>query len=262
MQAVETFRSLDNRTGCQPVCAECGSTGLGLIQNENTQPGRRLVHRTGVPETALQVRSDVEEAALIKSVCEGNAEAFYNLVRPYERMIYVVAQSVLKNLADAEEVAQEAVLKAFSNLRTFRAECRFSTWLVQITFNEARMKLRKDRRHMYESMDEPMQDADGDYWPKDFADWRPIASEMLEKEELRSRLRTAIDSLPLQYREVVTLRDVNSLSTRETATVLGITEGAVKTRLLRARLLLRDCLAPGLDGSWRKKQEYRKVRSW
>lgn len=213
-----------------------------------------------MPATTLRPHSDAEEVALIKSVCEGNGEAFYTLVRPYERMIYVVALSVTKNSADAEEVAQEAVLKAFSNLRRFRAECKFSTWLVQITFNEARMKVRKERRHIYESMDDPVQGAEGDYWPKDFADWRPIASELLEKEELRLRLQAAVDSLPVSYREVVVLRDVNSLSTKETAIILGISEGAVKTRLLRARLQLRDCLAPGLEGTWREKQEPSKVR--
>jgi RNA polymerase sigma-70 factor, ECF subfamily len=236
---------------------KCGKLGTG-----KAQPPRASLHQRDVPASTLQSRSDAEEAALIKSVCEGNGEAFYTLVRPYERMIYVVALSVSKNSADAEEVAQEAILKAFSNLRSFRAECKFSTWLVQITFNEARMKVRKDRRHIYESMDDPVQADDGDYWPKDFADWRPIPSEVLEKEELRLRLQAAVDSLPLAYREVVMLRDVNSLSTKETAAILAITEGAVKTRLLRARLQLRDCLAPGFDGSWREKQEYRKVRGW
>lgn len=94
------------------------------------------------------------EAELIKSVCGGEREAFYELIHPYERMVYATAISVVKNPADAEEVAREAVLKAFSNLASFRAESKFSTWLIQITYNEAKMKLRKARPHLYESIDD------------------------------------------------------------------------------------------------------------
>src|ERR1700740_2834317 len=95
------------------------------------------------------------ETELIKSVCGGEREAFYELVCPYERLIYATAISVVKNPADAEEIAQEAVLKAFSHLSSFRGESKFSTWLVQITYNEARMRVKKARPHLYESIDEP-----------------------------------------------------------------------------------------------------------
>jgi RNA polymerase sigma-70 factor (ECF subfamily) len=202
------------------------------------------------------------EAELIKSVCGGEREAFYELVRPYERMIYATAISVVKNPADAEEVAQEAVLKAFSNLSNFRAESKFSTWLVQITYNEARMKLRKARSHLYESIDEQQQSEEGDFWPKDYADWRPIPSELLEQNEIRQVVYDAINSLTPSFREVLVLRDVQHLSIKETSTILGISEPSVKTRLHRARLLLRDRLAPGIDGSWIKGQPYRKARAW
>ena len=202
------------------------------------------------------------EAELIQSVCDGEREAFYELIRPYERLVYVTAISILKNPADAEEVAQEAVLKAFSNLAGFRGESKFSTWLVQITYNEAKMKLRKAHRHLYESIDEQQQTEEGDYWPRDFADWRPIPSELLEKDDVRQAVQNAINSLSPISREVVTLRDIQNLSIRETSTILGISEAAVKTRLHRARLLLRDSLAPGIDGCWNKAQPYRKVRSW
>jgi RNA polymerase sigma-70 factor (ECF subfamily) len=202
------------------------------------------------------------EAELIQSVCDGEREAFHELVRPYERLIYVTAISILKNPADAEEVAQEAVLKAFSNLASFRGESKFSTWLVQITYNEARVKLRKARRHLYESLDEQHQTEEGDYRPRDFADWRPIPSELLETGTVRQAVQKAINSLSPIFREVVTLRDIQNLSIRETSTILGISEAAVKTRLHRARLLLRDSLAPGIDGCWGKGQPYRKVRPW
>lgn len=202
------------------------------------------------------------EAELIKSVCNGEREAFYELMRPYERMIYATAIAVLKNPADAEEVAQEAVMKAFSNLPRFRAESKFSTWLIQITYNEARMKVKKARQHLYESIDEQQQNEKGDFWPKDYADWRPIPSEVLEQNEIRQAVEDAINSLSPEYREVLILRDVQHVSIKETTTILGISEANVKTRLHRARLQLRDSLAPGLDGCWIKGQSYRKVRPW
>ena len=208
-------------------------------------------------------RLEVSEAELIRRVCQGDKEAFYGLVRPYERAVYVAAVSILNNPADAEEVAQEAVLKAFTHLAEFRAEAKFSTWLIQITINESRSRLRKDRRHLYESIDEPRTDEEGDYSPKDFADWREIPSETLKRDELRNALKRALASLPLKYREVFILRDIQNLSIEETAEILGISEGNVKTRLLRARLQMRDALAPGIDGSWSSgKPEYKKVRPW
>lgn len=203
------------------------------------------------------------ELELIQRVCRGEHEAFYELVRPYERAIYFAAMGVLDNPADAEEVAQEAVLKAFNGLPRFRRESKFSTWLIQITINEARMRLRKERRHLYESIDDQKEDEDGAYLPKDFADWRDIPSEELRRKELRNALKRAMAALDPKYREVLVMRDVQHLSIIETAKVLGITEASVKTRLLRARLQMRDALAPGIDGSWTTgRDEFKKVRPW
>lgn len=211
-----------------------------------------------LPKTDL-----IDESQLIARVCEGDREAFYALVQPCERGIFAAAMSILNNPADAEEAAQEAVLKAFAAISRFRGEAKFSTWLIQITINEARLKLRKDRRHLYESTDEEKTDEQGDYFPKDYADWREIPSEALQRKELREALKRALDSLPAKYREVLILRDVQHLNIQETAQALGITEGSVKTRLLRARFQMRDALAPGIDGSWYAgKQEYEKVRPW
>lgn len=209
-----------------------------------------------------QSRLPASEAELIKSARAGEREAFYELIHSCERMIYATAISVVKNPADAEEVAQEAVLKAFSGLSSFRGESKFSTWLIQITYNEARMKLRKARPHLYESLDDQQQDENGDFWPRDFADWRLIPSEILEKNEIRQAVQDAINSLRSIYREVLILRDIQHLSIKETTTILGISEASVKSRLHRARLLLRDSLAPGIDGCWIERQPYRKVRSW
>lgn len=183
------------------------------------------------------------EMALIRRVVRGDHDAFYLLLKPYERMIFTSALGVLGNEADAEEVAQEAVLKAFRALPRFRGESKFSTWIVQITVNEARMRVRKYRAHLYESLDEPTEMQDGDYLPKDFADWRDIPSEVLEKKQMREALQQAVAALPEKYRQVIILRDVNQMSTRDTANALGIQEANVKTRLLRARLMLRDALA-------------------
>jgi RNA polymerase sigma-70 factor, ECF subfamily len=204
---------------------------------------------------------DVTEADLLGRARQGDKEAFYNLVCPCERAVYAAAVTILNNSADAEEVAQEAVLKAFVNLATFRGEAKFATWLIQITINESRLKLRKDRRHLYESVDEQRANEEGEYSPKDFADWREVPSEALQRRELREALKQAITHLPSMYREVLILRDVQQRSIQETAQILGLTEGSVKTRLLRARLQMRDALAPGIDGTWATgKAEYKKVR--
>ena len=209
------------------------------------------------------VQPDPVEEQLIARCLSGDHQAFYELMRPHERAIYFAAMGVLGNPADAEEVAQEAVLKAFNNLSKFRREAKFSTWLIQITINEARMRFRKDRSHLYESLDDQKSDEEGDYFPKDFADWRDIPSEELQRKELREALKSALASLDPKYREVLVLRDVQHMSIIETAKVLGITEASVKTRLLRARLQMRDFLAPGIDGSWTTgRAEFKKVRPW
>jgi RNA polymerase sigma-70 factor, ECF subfamily len=225
----------------------------------------------GVPQQEAVVRvarssvsrpQQESECDLISRVCDGDYEAFHELVCPYERAIYFAANSVLRNDADAQEAAQEAVLKAFTHIRSFRKESKFSTWLIQITINEARMKLRKDHRHLYDSLAEPKTDEDGDYWPLDFADWREIPSETLEREELRGALTRALDSLSPIYREVLICRDIQQLTIEETMQILGISESNVKSRLLRARLKMRDALAPGFDGSWSRGRNYEKVRPW
>src|ERR1700758_145756 len=200
------------------------------------------------------------ERELMQRICAGETDLFYELIRPYERGVFFAAASILGNDADAEEVAQEAVLKAFKNLARFRQESKFSTWLIQITINEAKMKLRKDRRHLYESVDETRCSDEGDYIPKDFADWREIPSQALEQKQLRKALTKALGSLAEKYRTVLILRDIQHLSISETAQALGISEANVKTRLSRARLQMRDALAPGFDGAWSRGRQYQKVR--
>ena len=190
------------------------------------------------------------ELVLVNLACGGDREAYWRLVQPHLRVVLSVTRSILMNLADAEEVAQQSVLKAFSNIQEFRSETKFSTWLMQITLNEVRSKLRKDRRYMSRSLNE-RQTANGDeYVPKDFRDWREIPSAALDGTGLRDALWQALVSLPINYREVFTLRDIAHLNIDETAQVLGLTVANAKTRLLRGRLHLRDALAPGLGGTW------------
>ena len=185
----------------------------------------------------------VAERELMQRVLNGETELFYELIRPYQRAVFLAATSIVGNDADGEEVAQEAMLKAFKHLARFRQEAKFSTWLIQIAINEAKMKLRKDRRHLYESIDSGQRNQDGDYIPTDFEDWREIPSEALEQAELREALQKALLSLPEKYRTVLILRDVQHLSIAETAQALGITQENVKTRTSRARLQMRDQLA-------------------
>jgi RNA polymerase sigma-70 factor (ECF subfamily) len=197
------------------------------------------------------------ESELIRRIRNGERELFYELVRPYERRVYAAAYAILRNEADAEDAAQEAVLKAFKNFRQFREEARFSTWLVQITVNEARMRRRKEHADVMEPIVD-RQEEDGSYTPRDFADWREIPSETLERKEIRQKLAEALAGLGEKYREVFILRDVERLSIEETAKALKISIPSVKTRLLRARLMLRDLLSPGLGGSWTSKLSFEK----
>jgi len=210
--------------------------------------------------TKPQPQVDVMEQELIRRVREGDKEAFYGLVRPYERAVLFAARSVLNNDADAEDAAQEAVLKAFMHIEKFRGESKFSTWLVQIAINEARMKLRKEHRELYESLDMPTVDEQGDYWPKDFADWREIPIEALQRKELREALSKALALLEPKYRQVLVLRDIQHFSVAETAEALGLSGEAVRTRLHRARLRMRDALAPGFGSEWIRGRGREKVR--
>jgi RNA polymerase sigma-70 factor, ECF subfamily len=189
---------------------------------------------------------NTSELRLIDRIRTGETELFYELIRPYERAVFLAALSVVKNEADAEDVAQEALLKSFQNLSRFRCESKFSTWLIQIAINEAKMKLRKDRRHLYDSIEAGQMGEDGDYIPRDFADWREIPSDALEQKEVREALSQALNTLPEKYRTVLVLRDVQHLSIIETAAILKISEANVKTRLSRARLQMRDALASAL----------------
>jgi len=218
-----------------------------------------------MPESATPLghpARQTSEAELVRRVRDGEHDLFYELIRPYERRVYSAAFAILRNTADAEDAAQEAILKAFKHIRQFREEARFSTWLLQIAVNEARMRRRKDHADLMEPIaDRP--DESGVYTPRDFADWREIPSEALERKEIREKLAEALASLGEIYREVFVLRDMQHLSIEETAETLEISTASAKTRLLRARLMLRDLLAPGLGGPWMSRLSFEKgAKPW
>ena len=184
-----------------------------------------------------------DEAQMIASILAGDTQLYHELIRPYERSVYMMALSYMKNEADAEDVAQEAFLKAFHHLSSFRAEARFSTWLVGIALNEARSRLRREGILRMESIDDTPEEG-GHISPAILRDWREVPSEALERKEVRQMLQKAITNLPEKYREVFLLRDVEEMNIVETAAALSITVGNVKVRLHRARLMLQKQLTP------------------
>ena len=186
-----------------------------------------------------------DEARMIASIVAGESHLFHELIRPYERRVYVMALSFLRNEADAEDAAQEAFLKAFRNLASFRGEAKFGTWLVSITLNEALSSIRHRDTIKMESLDEPPDD-EGPISPALLRDWREIPSEVLERKEVSLLLHQAVTALPPIYREVFTLRDVEGMSVNEAAGALDISIASVKVRLHRARMMLQKTLAPQL----------------
>jgi RNA polymerase sigma-70 factor, ECF subfamily len=200
---------------------------------------------------------NTSEAQIIASILAGNTQEFHDLIRPHERSVYIMALSLLHNEADAEDAAQEAFLKAFRNLAQFRGESKFSTWLVSIALNEARSRLRRKKTLKMESLDDPPE-GQGHVSPALLRDWREIPSEVLERQEFRLLLQQAVTDLPLIYREIFLLRDVEELSVNESAEALGITVASAKVRLHRARIMLQKKLVPQL----KKANPKRRWFSW
>lgn len=195
----------------------------------------------------MRAEPTTNEAALIGRILAGGTELFHELIRPYERLVYVTIFAILKNETDAEDGAQETMINAFRHLKSFRGDAKFSTWLVTIAMNEARKRLRKGKTAKEDSLDATLEDHDGgDYTPAVLTDWREVPLEALEKKELRDKLREAVASLPEKYREVFVLRDIEELNQEETAAALGINVTLVKVRLHRARMMLQKALVPYL----------------
>jgi len=183
-----------------------------------------------------------DESLLVTEAKAGSYEAFEELVNRYEKKIYRLGMNITGNREDAEDVLQETFLKAFEHLADFREDSRFYTWIVRIGVNEALMKLRKRRSEKMVPMDDMVGD-DGEVIPREFTDWKPNPEQQLTRAELEDILETAAKALPPTFRAVFFLRDVEELSTEETAEILNLSNGAVKARLFRARLRLREDLS-------------------
>jgi RNA polymerase sigma-70 factor (ECF subfamily) len=186
------------------------------------------------------------EKELIARIIAGETDLFHELIRPYERMVYLSILTMLRNGQEAEDAAQEVMINAFRHLKSFRGDAKFSTWLVTIAMNEGRQRLRKAKAAQLESLDEGKEGREGDFTPVVLTDWREIPSEALEKKEMRQKLREAVEELPPIYREVLVLRDLEELNQQETASALGINVALVKVRLHRARMMLQKMLVPYL----------------
>ncbi|HVA72841.1 MAG TPA: sigma-70 family RNA polymerase sigma factor [Candidatus Limnocylindrales bacterium] len=180
------------------------------------------------------------ESSLVAAAKAGDVDAFEALVNRYERKIFRLAQHITQNTEDAQDVTQEAFLKAFEHLEDFQGNSRFYTWLVRIAVNQALMKLRK-RRTKDISLDEDIRTEENSV-PREIEDWGPSPEQHYAQDELAKILARVIGELEPSFRLVFQLRDIDELSTEETAEALGISVPAVKSRLLRARLKLREKL--------------------
>ncbi len=186
-------------------------------------------------------QAGVDEGILVAQAREGDTKAFAELVRRYEGKIFRLAQHVTQNREDAEDVLQETFMKAYEHLDQFKGDSKFYTWIVRIAVNQALMKLRRRKTDKSVSLDETI-DTGEDTLVREIAAWDEDPEQRFSREELGEILDTAIQSLEPPYRSVFVLRDIDELSTEETAEALNLSVPAVKSRLLRARLQLREKL--------------------
>lgn len=190
---------------------------------------------------AVSSQTGIEESTLVSQAREGDTAAFGELVRRYERKIFRLAQHVTQNREDAEDVLQETFMKAYEHLDQFKGDSKFYTWIVRIAVNQALMKLRRRKTDKTVSIDETI-DTGEDTVVREIAAWDENPEQQYTRDELGGILDTAVRSLEPLYRSVFVLRDIEELSTEETAEALGLSVPAVKSRLLRARLQLREKL--------------------
>jgi RNA polymerase sigma-70 factor, ECF subfamily len=183
----------------------------------------------------------VDESDLVSRAQKGEDEAFSELVNRYQNKIYRLAKNITQNNEDAEDVLQETFLKAYSHLASFQRNSRFYTWIVRIAVNEALMKLRKRRSDRTVPLDEPV-DTGEETVTREIAVWEDNPEQRYSHEEMQQILEDAVEELKPDFRTVFVLRDIEELSTEETAETLDISVPAVKSRLLRARLALREKL--------------------
>jgi len=190
---------------------------------------------------SVEAPLQTDESALVAKAQAGDAQAFTELMHRYERKIFRLGKNITQNTEDAEDVLQETFLKAYEHLEGFQGHSRFYTWIVRIAVNEALMKLRKRKGDRVVSLDEPV-DTGEETVKREVAVWEGNPEDQYSQQELQAILDEAIEGLKPDFRTVFTLRDIEELSTEETAEAMGISVPAVKSRLLRARLALREKL--------------------
>ena len=220
------------------LCANVGAERIGVLAVPGTLRGH--VSTTN-PHKLPSTIAREDEHLLVAAAKKGDLSAFEELVNRYERKIFRLTMNITGNREDAEDAMQDAFLKSFSHLKDFEGSSRFYTWLVRIAANEALMRLRRRRPNQF-SLDEPVE-TDDDLVPREIEDWGPLPDQRFAQTEMREILNRVIQELEPDYRIVFQLRDVDDLSTEEAAQAVGISVPAVKSRLLRARLKLREKLA-------------------
>jgi len=218
------------------ICANVKTEMLGAILNAFP---RNLLSTPNPHRLASKVARE-DEHLLVAAAKKGDLGAFEELVNRYERKIFRLTMNITGNREDAEDAMQDAFLKSYSHLKDFQGDSRFYTWLVRIAANEALMRLRKRRPNQF-SLDEPIA-GDEELMPRELQDWGPGPEQRFAQTEMREILSSVIEELEPDYRMVFVLRDIEELSTEDTASALGLSVPAVKSRLLRARLKLREKL--------------------
>ena len=227
------------RVRCATLVLE--SIQPGLIGGFILAPAITRTLSTPNPHRLPSTVAREDEHLLVTAAKSGDTSAFEELVNRYDRKIFRLTMNITRNREDAEDSMQDAFMKAYSHLADFQEGSRFYTWLVRIAANEALMRLRKRRPNQF-SLDEPIESEDDDFIPQQIEDWGPSPEQRYAQSEMRDILRGVIDDLQPDFRIVFVLRDVEGLSTEETADAVGISTAAVKARLLRARLKLRQRL--------------------
>ncbi len=195
--------------------------------------------------TGIEIDLDIypDEAALVAGLKRGDPEACACMIKQYAPRVYAIAIRMLNDPDDAEEVLQETFISACKNINKFEERSALGTWLHRIATNAALMHLRK-RKHREVSLDEPIEVQDGDDIYREVQDWTLAPDDHAMNSEVRDVLEKAISELPDTLRTVFILREIEGYSTEETAQILGISVSAAKVRLHRARLRLRQLLAP------------------
>lgn len=204
------------------------------------QPNREK-HVSCSPQLATAEAAN-DDLTLVRASKDGDVAAFEELVKRYDRKLFRIAQHLVHNREDAEDVVQEAFLKAFQHLGQFQEKSKFSTWLIRITMNQSLMKLRKLRPVKEVSLDNDFQ-REEDHIPIEVPDWAPDPERLYQAAELREILRKTLQELGAGLRVVFVLRDIEGLSLEQTAEALNLTVAATKARASRARLQLRDRLS-------------------